>query len=243
VSNSHSPSPLESKKPLTVTWPPKGLKYKSTLRRYQVPLRSASIAVPQNFQRIALLRAIKLFDLAVLTVTFLVAFAISSQSYTWLSFEQVLVLRIKVVNVFLFAGYLALCSAIMSRCGFYLTHLLSPRTRHPLEIFIATSLLTAVIWVSRWPFQLYFATNQFLLVFWLLTCAALVLLHGVGQQLLYYSRSRRGRNLRSIVIVGENPDAAALADRIEKQPTLGYRVVRIIDAKEDVTDGRLASRM
>jgi FlaA1/EpsC-like NDP-sugar epimerase len=187
--------------------------------------------VSQNFQRIALLRAAKLFDLAVLSVTFLAAFAVGSGSYTWLSFEQVLVLRIKVVNVFLFGGYLVLCSAIMSRCGFYLTHRLSPRTRHLREIVIATTLITIAIWVLRWPFQLEFATNRFLLVFWLLTCAALVLFHEIGQQLIYCFRLR-GRNLRNVVIVGEGKDAAALAERIEKETTLGYRVVRVINAEE-----------
>ena len=84
-----------------------------------------------SFRRVALQRAARIFDLAVLNLTFLAAFAISSDSYTWLSFQQVLVLRIKVVNVLLFGGYLALCSAIMSRCGFYLTHRLSRWTSAP----------------------------------------------------------------------------------------------------------------
>jgi FlaA1/EpsC-like NDP-sugar epimerase len=195
-----------------------------------------------SFRRVALQRAARIFDLAVLNLTFLAAFAISSDSYTWLSFQQVLVLRIKVVNVLLFGGYLALCSAIMSRCGFYLTHRMSLWSRRLREILIATALITAAIWALRWPFNLQFATDKFLLIFWLLSFAALVLSHAVGQQILYYFRIR-GRNLRSIVIVGESPDAAALADRIEKEPTLGYRVVRIIDVKEDVTNGRVASRM
>ena len=52
-----------------------------------------------------------------------------------------------------------------------------------------------------------------------------------AQQFLYYARSR-GRNLRSIVIVGEGREAVALAERIESDPAHGYRVLRIIDAKE-----------
>jgi FlaA1/EpsC-like NDP-sugar epimerase len=197
----------------------------------QIPLRSASTTMSQNFRRIALLRAAKLFDLGVVSVTFVAAFAISSGSYTWLSFEEVLLLRIKVVNVFMFAGYLAVCWVIMSYCGFYLTHRLSSRTRHLREIFIATTFIAVVIWVLRWPFQLDFATNKFLPVFWLLTCAALLLSHGIGQQILYCSRLR-GRNLRNIVIVGEGKDATALAERIEKEAALGYRVVRVIKAEE-----------
>ena len=170
-----------------------------------------------NFQRVALQRAARIFDLAVLVATFLAAFVISSGSFSWLSFEQVLVLRIKVVNVFLFFGYLMLCSAILSRCGIYLTHRLSRRTRRLREILMAATLITITIWVLRWPLELDFATDQFLLIFWLLTCAALMLSHWVGQRLLYYARLR-GRNLRRIVIVAESPDAAALADRIEREP-------------------------
>jgi len=52
----------------------------------------------------------------------------------------------------------------------------------------------------------------------------------VGQQLLYYARLH-GRNLRSIIVVGEGSNAAALGDRIEQEPTLGYRLARIIDAE------------
>ena len=43
----------------------------------------------------------------------------------------------------------------------------------------------------------------------------------------------RGRNLRGLVIVGEGSEAAALADRIEKEPALGYRVIQVIDAREN----------
>jgi FlaA1/EpsC-like NDP-sugar epimerase len=179
----------------------------------------------------ALQRSARIFDLVLVSITFVATFAMSSGSYTWLSFEEVLVLRIKIVNVFMFGGYLTFCSAIMSYCGFYLTHRLSPRTRRLREILIATTLITVVIWVLRWPFQLEFATDKFLLVFWFLTCAALVSFHGIGQQLLYCFRLQ-GRNLRNIIIVGEGKDATALANRIEKETTLGYRVVRVINAEE-----------
>jgi hypothetical protein len=87
--------------------------------------------------------------------------------------------------------------------------------------------------VLRWPFGLEFAINDFLVVFWLLTCASFVLFHGIGQQLLYCFRLR-GRNLRNIVIVGEGHNATALAERIEKETSLGYRVVRVINAAEEV---------
>jgi putative colanic acid biosynthesis UDP-glucose lipid carrier transferase len=76
-----------------------------------------------------------------------------------------------------------------------------------------------------------FATVSFFIAFWLLTFTVLILTRLIGQYLLYYARSH-GRNLRSIVIVGEGSEAMALAERIEMDSTLGYRVVRVIDAKE-----------
>ena len=76
-----------------------------------------------------------------------------------------------------------------------------------------------------------FATKEFLILFWLLTFVVLVLGRAVGYFVLYYVRSR-GRNLRNIVIVGEGNDATALAERIEKENSLGYRVVRIMNAEE-----------
>jgi FlaA1/EpsC-like NDP-sugar epimerase len=76
-----------------------------------------------------------------------------------------------------------------------------------------------------------FATKYFFVAFWLLTFVVLVLARVIGRQVLYLARSR-GRNLRNIVIVGEGNDATALADRIERESTLGYRVVRVINAEE-----------
>jgi FlaA1/EpsC-like NDP-sugar epimerase len=182
-----------------------------------------------NFWGIALLRAARVFDLAAVSLTFLVAFAIASGSFTWPSFAEVLLLRIKVINILIFGSYLTFCSLIFSSCGFYLSHRMSPWGRRVRETLLATTLITAVLLVL--PLRMQFATESFFIAFWLLTFTVLILIRLIEQRLLFYARSH-GRNLRSIVIVGEGSEAMALADRIEKEPTLGYRVVRIIDAKE-----------
>ena len=182
-------------------------------------------------RRAFLIRAARLFDLAAVSVTFVTALAIASNSLTLPSLAEVLVIRVKVVNFFVFAAYLAFCTAIFTGCGFYLSHRLSYWTRQVREIFTATTLIAATILLLRWPFQLEFATNEFLLFYWLQLLIGLLLVRMVGRQLLSYFRTR-GKNLRSLVIVGEGLEAAALADRIETEASLGYRVVGIIDAKE-----------
>jgi FlaA1/EpsC-like NDP-sugar epimerase len=182
-----------------------------------------------RYRRILLQRAARLFDLAALSLTFLAAFAISSRAFTWPSFESVLLLRIKVVNILIFGGYLAVCSAVCSSCGLYLSHRLSHWVRQVREIAVATTILTGVLFVL--PLKMAFATAEFFVLFWLLTFTSLVGSRAIGQRVLYYARSR-GRNLRNLVVIGESREAYALADRIGKEPSLGYRIVRIIHAKE-----------
>jgi FlaA1/EpsC-like NDP-sugar epimerase len=96
---------------------------------------------------------------------------------------------------------------------------------------MAVTVITGILVVSRSSFRFDFATDRFLVLFWLFSFIVLIVVRFLGQHLLRNMRLR-GRNLRSIVIVGEGSDAAALADRIEKEPGLGYRVVQIIDAGE-----------
>jgi FlaA1/EpsC-like NDP-sugar epimerase len=97
------------------------------------------------------------------------------------------------------------------------------------EMLLATTGITLLLIVL--PFKISFVTKDFLLVFWLLTSAVLLLSRLAGYQLLIYARSR-GRNLRNLVVVAEARDANVLARRIEREVTLGYRVVQIITPRE-----------
>jgi FlaA1/EpsC-like NDP-sugar epimerase len=182
-----------------------------------------------TFRHILVARAARLFDLSVVSVTLIAAVAISSSYFTLPTMAEFLLLRIKVVNILIFGGYLAVCSAIFSSCGFYLSHRLSRWTRQAREIFIATTLITAGLYIL--PRQMLFATNDFLLAFWVINFLLLSLARIVGHHLLYYARSR-GRNLRNVIVIGEGAEAVALADRIGRETALGYRVLRIINTKE-----------
>jgi FlaA1/EpsC-like NDP-sugar epimerase len=184
-----------------------------------------------NIQRVVFLRTAKLFDLTIVALSFLAASAIASGSYTLLSFADFLALRIQIFNLLFLAAYVFGCAVTFTSCGLYVSHRLSNWPRRVREIVAAVTFITGVLFVSRSPFQFDFATNRFLFLFWLFSLVVLLLVRVFGQQLLRSMRLR-GRNLRSIVIVGEGSDAAALADRIEKEPALGYRVVQIIDARE-----------
>jgi FlaA1/EpsC-like NDP-sugar epimerase len=192
-----------------------------------------------SFRRNVLMPLNRAFDLAAVCMVFLASLAISSGSLSWPGLAEVLVIRIKVANLFLFGGYLILCSAVFSLCGFYRSHRLSHWSQRLSEILFAMTFVTGVFLPLRGTLTLAFATNEFLLVFWLLTFSTLVLSRGIARRLLQLARLR-GRNLRNVVIIGEGPYATALADRIRQEANLGYRILRVIDAGELTANGRSA---
>jgi FlaA1/EpsC-like NDP-sugar epimerase len=198
---------------------------------------SASKMAP-DFRRDALLTTGRVLDLVAVSVTFIVSFAISSGTFTWPDFADVLVMRIKVVNLILFVAYLALCSAIFSACGLYRSHRLSHWRQRLYEIVLAVSLIATVFLVLKYLFDIYFAIATFLPLFWGLTLCALLLSHELALRLLQVARVR-GRNLRNVVIVGEGPDVMVLANRLRQEVTLGYQILRIIDAREIEDHGRV----
>src|SRR5579872_278842 len=148
----------------------------------------------------------KLLDLAALCGAFVVALAISSDAFSVTRLSQVLIIRIALSNMLLFAGFLALCSAAFSACGLYGSHRLSHWYRRLREILIAVTVITGVLLVMKWLCHFAFATNEFLLLFWFLTICVLSVSRESVRLPLRLLRLR-GRNLRNIVIIGEEPDA------------------------------------
>jgi FlaA1/EpsC-like NDP-sugar epimerase len=189
-----------------------------------------------SLRRDVFMKMVKLLDVAAVCVIFIASLAISSASLTWPSLADVLVMRIKLANLLLFMGYLALCSVVFLACGLYRAQRLSWWPHSLYEIFVAVTLLTAVPWLLRRPLALEFATDAFLLLFWPLMLCGLLLSHEVARWLSYLARIH-GRNLRNVVVVSDGTDAVDLAGWIRQEVGLGYRVLRIINAGEVTEDG------
>ena len=183
-----------------------------------------------SFHRKVLLKAVRVFDLGLLGLTFLTTFALSSGSFTWPSLSHVLLVRISVANLLIVAAYLGVSALVFSGCGFYRSHRLASRRRTLREVLLAASILTGVVFISSVPLELSFATPEFLLSFWLLTFVAFVLFRGLIGWVSHIARAR-GRNLRNVIVVGEGSEAVDLAERLSKDVGRGYRILQIIDTK------------
>jgi FlaA1/EpsC-like NDP-sugar epimerase len=195
--------------------------------------------MPLDFRNHLLIMLIRVSDLVLVCGTFLAGLAISADSLSWPGLAEVLVIRIKVANFVLFIGYLALCSAIFSACGLYRSHRLSHAQQRLYEIFLAVTFISGALLALKAIFRLEFATYNFLLWFWALNFCTLALAHETALWLVYFAHLR-GRNLRNVIIVGEGPGATALADRVSQETSLGYRILRIIDARGIPEDGYVA---
>src|SRR5215217_3301747 len=110
-----------------------------------------------SFRRNILMPLMRVFDLTAVGIVFLASLAISSESLTWPGLAEVLVIRIKVTNLFLFGGYLILCSGVFSVAGFYRSHRLSRWNQRLYEILFAITFITAVPLALRWFLSLAFA--------------------------------------------------------------------------------------
>ncbi|HET8671770.1 MAG TPA: hypothetical protein VFM05_14470, partial [Candidatus Saccharimonadales bacterium] len=135
-------------------------------------------------------------------------------------------------NLLLLIGYLAFCSFVFSIHGFYRSRRSLQWHERVARIFVALFIAAGALAGLREPFEFSFATDGFLLFFWFLGCLSLILVHETSHVLQYIARLH-GRQYRNVVIIGEGQRALNLAAHIEQQPTLGYRLLRIISTKEN----------
>ncbi len=125
-------------------------------------------------------------------------------------------------------GAAALWSWLLQALGLYV----SRRLASPLEevglVVAATTGTAGALAVIGALTGLPFARGEFVVTFWAGLTAA-VIGGRLAVRLALWQLRRRGRNLRFVVIVGGGRRGRDLADRIEREPGLGYRLRGIVD--------------
>ena len=183
-----------------------------------------------TFRRRILLKAAKLFDLALMVLSFAMATALAAYETPTISLARFLSVRVKVGNFALFAFFLLAWHLTFSSFGLYTSKRLSPLWRQVLDIAKATTLGSAIAFVAATFLRIQMVTPLFILVFWVTTTLA----GATSRVLVRYtlgSIRRQGRNLREMVVVGTNPRALRFARKIEARVELGYRIVGFVDSQ------------
>jgi exopolysaccharide biosynthesis polyprenyl glycosylphosphotransferase len=183
-----------------------------------------------TLRRRILLRAAKLFDLALMVFSFALATVLVVDETPTITLARFLSIRVKIGNFVLFALLLLAWRLVFSSFGLYNSKRLAPRWAELLDIAKATTLGSAIVFVAAVFLRIQMVTPLFILLFW-----AASTLTGVGSRaLLRYTLGgirRRGRNLRQMVVVGTNPRALRFARKVEATPELGYRIVGFVDGQ------------
>jgi exopolysaccharide biosynthesis polyprenyl glycosylphosphotransferase len=187
-----------------------------------------------------LLGALKLFDLAMLVLSFGVAAVLAAYADKRFSFEEFFSIRVKLSNCLIFAGLLIVWHAIFALCGLYRSHRLSTARAEINDVLVAVALSGVALALGATMLPITMVTPRFVILFWatatlLLTASRAALRKSLGQVRL------RGHNLRHVLIVGTNARAIKYAQRIVEEPERGYRLLGFVDEDWEGTEDFLMS--
>jgi exopolysaccharide biosynthesis polyprenyl glycosylphosphotransferase len=182
----------------------------------------------EPFGRKALIHSFRLLDLLLMSLAFLLAVYVIHLQSNYVSFEEFLSMRVKIQNFLLFLAILYGWYASMEYFMLYQSRRLYNLEREIIDILKAISLGTLLLFLMGKLFRISLITPNFLMIFWLSSMLA-VTISRVSLRFMLAMVRRRGRNLRSVVIVGTNPKALQFGQKIQERTELGYRVWGFVD--------------
>jgi exopolysaccharide biosynthesis polyprenyl glycosylphosphotransferase len=182
----------------------------------------------KNPHRTTVLAMLKLCDLVVVSLSFVLAVCAALQEQDWFSILQV---RVEARNFFFMVLYIGYAHVVLQSYGLYQSYRLSPSSREWRDLGAAVLVLALPIFLFRGLLDFEFARSEFFVSFVALAFVGL----GVERRLLRTvarTMRRHGRNLRDAILVGNGDAALEMASRLARRVDLGYHVVELIE-----TDG------
>ena len=170
----------------------------------------------------------KLFDLVLMSLSFALATLPQFHRVGRFTLAEFFELKVKLGNLILFVSFLLIWSILFNLFGLYGSKRMASRWEEIWDITRATTLGTVVITVFGVMFRIWVVNRIFLVLFWLMTTASVILSRTLIREILSYAR-RHGKNMRNMLVIGTNPRALELVERIQHKPELGYRILGFAD--------------
>ena len=133
-------------------------------------------------------------------------------------------MRVKLGNLILFLSFAVIWRILFNVFGLYGSRRLTNRRDEIWDIARATTLGTAVIAAFGLMFHVWVVNRSFLAIFWVMTTLLVISTRTIIRESLAYAR-RHGKNLRNMLVIGTNPRALELVERIQDKPELGSRIL------------------
>ena len=182
-----------------------------------------------SFNRQLLIKANKIFDISVMAFAFAVASFITAMVNTpTVSLSEFLATRIKLQN-FLIIGLIFLSWQLIFRLvGMYHSRRLGGRLSEIFDILKATTIATSLLLAVGFIFTITLIDKTSLITFWVISSLILIIsritIHAILKKLRL-----RGHNTRQIVIIGTGSRAQKFADKVYRNPELGYHIIGFVD--------------
>ncbi len=178
-------------------------------------------------RRKALLTILKLVDLGVVTMALIAALAYATDGTTIRNWPELLQTKLSLANFLFIGAYVVMWHFILKLRGLYNSYRLSPAAREVRDIGFAVTLAVTPLVPLAVLFHFEYVNERFLLTFAVASFAGLALerrlLRAVARRVRGY-----GRNLREVVIIGDESCALDAAVKLVQREGLGYRVIEII---------------
>jgi len=178
-------------------------------------------------RRTALLTLLKVADILVVAACLATSVALGVTQYRLGDWVGILEMRISVRNVLFVAAYLFFWHVVLGLRGLYGSYRLAPASRELHDLLIAVTIATAPLLPIGVALGLGAVNPHFLLAFPALALAGLA----IERRVLRYLAGRLrawGRNLRNVVVVGDDGASLEAAVRLGQRESLGYRVVKVL---------------
>jgi len=174
-----------------------------------------------------LLALLALLDVSVVMAGFAVALAITVPEHRTQVWTTVLYTRftfLNVVFVILHLGFWQLC---LRTAGLYESYRMAGPERELRDLSVASLIAVAPVLPVGHFFDFSFATPEFVVAYFCLAFVGLSL-ERLGVRGIARAVRRRGRNLKSVVIVGDPEPMRDLAAQLEQAVELGYHIVESV---------------
>jgi len=169
-----------------------------------------------------------LFDPCVLALCFvLVAIRIWHLS-AFGSFAEFFSMRVKVLNIVVALSLFYFWHLTFLSLGLYRSKRIGNQAQEVADLLLSTFVATAMLGIVAALFRVRMVNLEFVVMFWAISSAVLILSRVTMRYLLARIRSR-GHNLRHLLIVGTNSRALKFADSIHARPELGYQLIGFAD--------------
>ena len=182
----------------------------------------------KNFQRKLLINLLKYLDQTILFYCLISSTLLAVEEIDSFSISQIFSLSLKIDDVLLFIviGFIWYC--VLSFFGIYYSRRLATWKNELIDIIIATSVATLLLFILDSIFDLRLITPFFLLLFWLQTNVLVISSRFFLRFFLERLRAR-GINLHYVVIIGTNQRAVQFVRKIDSKLELGYRIMGFVD--------------